>query len=80
MTRKSKIHPEHRNSYVVATLLASSIMFLRVVVVAWYIFPNILESIVIPGAVMFLTLAGTTLYFLRASWGEHMPVRPDEEK
>jgi hypothetical protein len=55
-------------------------MFLRVVVVAWYIFPNILESIVIPGAVMFLTLAGTTLYFLRASWGEHMPVRPDEEK
>lgn len=56
MTRKSKQHPEHRNSYVVATLLASSIMFLRVVIVAWYMFPSILSPILIPGGAMFLAL------------------------
>lgn len=80
MTRKSKEHPEHRNSYVVATLLASSIMFIRVVIVAWYIFPSILDSIIFPGGVMFAALTGSMLYYLYASWGETTPMRPDEKK
>lgn len=37
MTRKSREHPEHMNSYVVATLLSSCIMFIRVIVVAGYL-------------------------------------------
>ena len=57
MTRKSKEHPEHRNSYATATLLAACIMFIRVVVVAAYIYPPILDSIVISGGIMFLGLA-----------------------
>ncbi len=80
MTRKSKEHPEHRNSYVVATLLASSIMFIRVVIVAWYIFPEILTSILLPGWVMFVTLTLAMLYYLHASWGEKTPIKPDEKK
>jgi hypothetical protein len=54
MTRKSKQHPEHRNSYATATLLASCIMFIRVMVVAAYIYPMILDSILLPGGMMFL--------------------------
>lgn len=54
MTRKSTEHPEHRNSYATATLLASCIMFIRVIVVAAYIYPTILDSILLPGGMMFL--------------------------
>lgn len=63
MTKKSKEHPWYSNSYVVATLLASCIMFIRVVVVSFFVFPKTLESILIPWGVMFLGLVGMTLYY-----------------
>jgi uncharacterized membrane protein (DUF4010 family) len=63
MTKKSKDHPEYADTYVVATLLASCIMFVRVVVVAFFIYPKTLESIVLPGGMMFLGLLGMVAYY-----------------
>ncbi len=57
MTKKSTEHPENRNSYVVGTLVASCIMFLRVIIVAWGIYPEILTTIWIPATVMFVGLS-----------------------
>ena len=62
MTKKSTEHSEHRYSYVTATLLASCIMFLRVIIVAFVIYPPILESILIPALIMFAGLAGYAVY------------------
>jgi uncharacterized membrane protein (DUF4010 family) len=80
MTRKSTEHPEHRNSYATATLLASCIMFIRVVIVAAYIYPQILDSILLPGGVMFLGLAGVTAYYLINAWKEKVPVVKSEKE
>ncbi len=80
LTRKSKEHPAHRNSYVVATLLASCIMFIRVVLVAGYIYPNILGSILIPGGVMFLGLTGMMTYYFIWTRGEKVPVEEAEKR
>lgn len=62
MTKKSTEHTEHRYSYVTATLLASCIMFLRVIIVAFVIHPPILSSIIVPALVMFVGLSGYALY------------------
>ena len=80
MTRKSQEHPQHKNSYAVATLLASCIMFIRVVVVAAYIYPPILDSILIPGGVMFLGLTGMMVYYFLWSRSEKVPVVSEEKK
>lgn len=60
MTRKSTEKSQHRNSYVVATLLASCIMFIRVVLVAFVIYPPILTTILFPASVMFMGLLAMT--------------------
>lgn len=80
MTRKSKEHPVHRNSYAVATLLASCIMFIRVIVVAAYIYPLILTSILIPGGVMFIALMWAMIYYFFLSRHEKIPVVEEEKK
>ncbi len=80
MTKKSKEHPEHRNSYVVATLLSSCIMFLRVLIVAAVIYPKILESITLPAIFMFLGLFGMALFYFYESRQEKVPVYEDEKK
>lgn len=80
MTRKSNEHPQHRGSYASATLLASSIMFLRVVVVGSYIYPPILNSIIFPGGMMFLGLAWVTIFYLVQAWDEKVPVIPEEKE
>lgn len=80
MTRKSTEHPEHRNSYATATLLASCIMFIRVIVVAAYIYPSILDSILLPGTMMFLGLAGVTVYHLMNAWKEKIPAVKSEKE
>ncbi len=79
MTRKSKEHPVHRNSYAVATLLASCIMFLRVIIVAAYIYPNILNSIIIPWGVMFVSLVGIMMYYFILSRHEKVAVVEEEK-
>jgi uncharacterized membrane protein (DUF4010 family) len=80
MTRKSKQHPEHRNSYATATLLASCIMFIRVMVVASYIYPTILDSILLPGIMMFVWLASVTVWNLMKAWKEKVPVVTSEKE
>lgn len=80
MTKKSKEHPEHKNSYVVATLLSSCIMFLRVIVVAAYLYVPILHSIGVPALFMFIGLAGATLYFYLKTRNETVLVQVDEKK
>lgn len=62
MTRKSTEHPEYPHSYVTATLFASCIMFIRVILVAFLIYPPILQTIIFPASVMFLGLSGMALY------------------
>jgi len=80
MTRKSTEHPGHRNTYATATLLASCIMFIRVIIVAAYIYPAILESIALPAAMMFFGLAGITWYHLIHAWKEKIPVVKSEQE
>jgi uncharacterized membrane protein (DUF4010 family) len=55
-------------------------MFIRVMIVAAYIYPDIMQSILIPGAMMFLGLAGVTLFFFVSSRGERVVVVEDEKK
>lgn len=62
MTRKSTEKPQHSNSYVVATLLASCIMFIRVIIVAFVIYPPILSTILLPASIMFLGLLAMTVF------------------
>jgi uncharacterized membrane protein (DUF4010 family) len=81
MTKKSKEHPENRNSYVVWALVASCIMFLRVIIVAWGIYPKILTAIWIPAMVMFVGLSGMAIYYLIESHKEKViPVDLSEKK
>ncbi len=80
MTRKSREYPEHRNSYVVATLLSSCVMFLRVLIVATYIYFAMLEDIWIPALVMFFGLIGTAWYYYLQSRHEVMPITKDEKE
>ena len=80
MTRKSKEHPEHRNSYATATLLASCIMFIRVVAVAAYIYFPILYSIFLPWGVMFLALSSITGYYFIKAWNEKVTVVQEEKE
>lgn len=80
MTKKSTEHPENRNSYVVGTLVASCIMFLRVIIIAWGIYPKILTTIWIPATIMLIWLSGMTLYFYKKSREEVWDIRQDNEE
>ncbi len=80
ITRKSIENPENRNSYVVATLVASCIMFIRVVLIAGIIDPKLIENILIPAGAMFLTLVWTALYFFLQLKNEPTSTEPELEK
>jgi uncharacterized membrane protein (DUF4010 family) len=84
MTKKSTEHTEHtehRYSYVTATLLASCIMFLRVIIVAFVIYPPILASIIVPALVMFVWLSGYAGYaYLQTRRESSKPATVDTEE
>ncbi|MBP9779160.1 MgtC/SapB family protein [Candidatus Gracilibacteria bacterium] len=63
MTKKSKEHPENCNTYVVGTLVASCIMFLRVIIMAGGIYFSILTTIWIPATIMLVGLLIMTFYY-----------------
>lgn len=63
MTQKSKEDPENTNSYVIGTLLASCIMFLRVFAIVWFFSASLFGVILIPGWAMFLAFLLATGYF-----------------
>jgi hypothetical protein len=48
-------------------------------VVAAYIYPSILDSILLPGAAMFLGLAGVTLFHGIRAWKEKVSVVKSEK-
>lgn len=67
MTHKSNAHPGNRHAYAAATLIASCIMFIRVVAISGFYSPTILSNIIIPAGVMFITLVGSAYYFYKKS-------------
>ncbi len=65
MTNKSTQHPEHRNAYIVATLIASTIMCIRVIAISGFYSNAILQVVTIPALCMLTGLIGTAYYFYR---------------
>lgn len=83
MTKKSNEHPEHRYSYATATLMASCIMFIRVIVVAYVIYPPIMSSILFPASAMFIGLVGMSgfaYYKTRGDKNKKALINEEEEK
>ncbi len=78
MTNKSNAHPGNRYAYASATLIASCIMFVRVIIISGFYSPTILDTIIIPASVMFVTLVGSAYYFYHLSKRERI-VRTEEK-
>jgi len=72
MSNKSRQHPSNRNAYAAATLLASCIMFIRVIAISGFYSPAIVGTIIIPAGVMFLGLVGVAFYLVRKSSRERI--------
>lgn len=72
MSSKSRQHPGNRNAYAAATLLASCVMFIRVIVISAFYSPAILGTIIIPAGIMFVTLVGSAIYLVRKSSRERI--------
>jgi uncharacterized membrane protein (DUF4010 family) len=78
MTNKSKSHPGNRYAYASATLIASCIMFVRVIIISGFYSPTILQTIITPAAVMFMTLVGSAYYYYYLSKRERI-VKTEEK-
>ena len=78
MTRKSKEYPGNRYAYIVATLIASCIMVIRVVILASIIAPEIFGYMIFPAAGMLLALVSMTSYFFFRSKKIPREAHPDE--
>lgn len=65
MTAKSKDRSGNTYAYVAATLIASIIMCIRVIVVSSFYNPDILSTIVIPAVAMLVGLSVAAWYFYR---------------
>jgi len=69
MTAKSKEDPGNMNSYVIGTLLASCIMFLRVFAIVFFFSAALFQAILIPWGAMFIAFMIATGYFyIRSRW------------
>ena len=67
MTQKSKEDPKNINSYVIGTLLASCIMFVRVFAIVLFFSTSLFTAIIVPGGVMFgAFLLATGYFYLRS--------------
>ncbi|MBC7503916.1 DUF4010 domain-containing protein [Candidatus Gracilibacteria bacterium] len=63
MTSKSNQHPSNRNVYIAATLIASTIMCIRVIAISGFYSQEILGVVMIPALCMLAGLLGTAYYF-----------------
>ncbi len=63
MTHKSILHPSNYSSYTTATIIASCIMFVRVILISSFYNPEIVNTILLPSSIMLITLAGSAYYF-----------------
>ena len=71
MTQKSKEDPDNINSYVIGTLLASCIMFVRVFAIVGFFSASLFGAILIPGWAMFLAFLLATGYFYLKTLSEN---------
>lgn len=71
MTNRSVHHPENHYIYATGTLIASCIMFVRVIIISGFYNPSILSTILIPAFIMFLVMTGVAYYYYwKAKLGE----------
>lgn len=63
MSKKSIEDVRNMDSYILGTLVANSIMFIRVLVITALIAPGILATILFPALMMLLVFLGGILYF-----------------
>lgn len=82
MTNKShSVHGNATYSYVAATLVASSIMCFRVIVISWFYNPAILSTLLLPALGMFFWLLWSAWYFYRISRkSEHTKVEAGQQE
>jgi uncharacterized membrane protein (DUF4010 family) len=80
MTARSKEDAKNSASYAVATLTASSIMLVRVVVIVALVAGGLLGAILLPAAFMFTGLAGSVGYLLlKARAGKKKEIHVEEK-
>lgn len=79
MTQKSKEDIKNINSYVIGTLLASCIMFVRVFAVVLFFSASLFGAIIVPGWIMFLTFLACTGYFYIKSKGDTVKKYSEEK-
>jgi uncharacterized membrane protein (DUF4010 family) len=72
MTSKSNLHPNNRHAYAAATLIASCIMFIRVIAISAFYNPLLLSSLFIPALIMFLSLSGSAYYYAHLAKNERI--------
>lgn len=81
MTQKSKDSPKNRSSYTVGTLVATSIMLIRVILITAVFAFALVKTIAVPILLMFLVLIGFIIYhFIRAKSETKETVIHMEEK
>ena len=67
MTKRSVDDIHNRYPYILATLLANAIMFIRVIVITAFFAPILLNTILIPAIVMLGVFLTSIFYFLYKS-------------
>jgi len=79
MTQKSKEDAWNVNSYVIGTLLASCIMFVRVFAIVLFFSLPLFQAIIIPGGIMFIAFLLATGYFYFQSRSDKVKNVSDEK-
>lgn len=72
MTEKSKVDTKNIDLYVVATLIASAIMFIRVVLIVLFFNINMINAITVPSLFMLIGMWGYIYYFYHKSKKEKL--------
>lgn len=80
MSEESKKYPKNSSLYTTGTLLASGVMFIRVIAIVWFVFTSLLSFIFIPALAMFTIFMVFTGYFYFTSRNEKSAKIHIEEK
>ncbi len=80
MTERSKKDKRNTDMYVVSTLIASTIMFVRVVLIVLFFNINIFPELIIPSLFMFLGMVAYIYYFYRKWKSASKNIVPDTDK
>ena len=80
MSEESKKYPKNSSLYTTGTLLASAVIFLRVIAIVAFVYASLLSFIFIPALVMFVIFMLCTGYFYYTSKKESSDKLSIEEK